>query len=58
MGIDSKKIPVRLTLNIDEIEAFREELDENEKKDGCIIYMKSGESYWINEDYEYFSKRL
>lgn len=58
LGIKPKEYVVNLTVDLSEITIFYEHLDDSEKINGTTIYLKSGESFVINDRYENFLNLL
>lgn len=51
LGLKPKYRHAKIKIDIENIEAFRQAYNDEGQLEGCIIYTKSGNSFWINEDY-------
>lgn len=51
LGLKPKYKDARIKIDIESIEAFREVYNDEGQLEGCMIYTKSGNSFWVNEDY-------
>ena len=55
LGMEPKEITVPTTIDLDEVEAYRPDLDDNGNTfTGTVVYLKSGNHFCIALEYDVF----
>lgn len=58
LGIEEDGVPMKILILPSSVVCIRESFDDEEKPKGSVIYLSSGENYWVEDDLMIAAEKL